>query len=60
MQRHHWTMGDEDQGGPDGATVDSQGGLWEAHAGNWKVRHVATLEQRSQQHLQQHVQQLLT
>jgi hypothetical protein len=30
-------MADEDKGGPDGATVDSQGGLWEAQAGNWRV-----------------------
>merc|ERR1719183_906327 len=36
-QKHVWTMSPEDQGGPDGATVDTQGGLWEAHAGNWKV-----------------------
>ena len=34
---HVWSMAEEDKGGPDGATVDSQGGLWEAHAGNWKV-----------------------
>mmetsp|Transcript_47346 Transcript_47346/g.94744 ORF Transcript_47346/g.94744 Transcript_47346/m.94744 type:complete len:107 (-) Transcript_47346:53-373(-) len=27
----------DDQGGPDGATVDCQGGLWEAQAGNWRV-----------------------
>jgi L-arabinonolactonase len=33
----HWRMAPKDQGGPDGATVDAQGGLWEAHAGNWKV-----------------------
>ena len=33
----HWTMPKSDQGGPDGATVDTQGGLWEAQAGNWKV-----------------------
>ena len=33
----HWRMAPQDQGGPDGATVDAQGGLWEAHAGNWKV-----------------------
>eukprot|EP00960_Hanusia_phi_P038362 753399-Hanusia_phi.AAC.1 len=32
-----WKMSEGDIGGPDGATVDSQGGLWEAQAGNWKV-----------------------
>ena len=32
-----YSMTELDQGGPDGATVDSEGGLWEAQAGNWKV-----------------------
>ena len=32
-----YQMGEEEAGGPDGATVDSTGGLWEAQAGNWKV-----------------------
>ena len=32
-----YSMTEQDQGGPDGATVDSEGGLWEAQAGNWKV-----------------------
>jgi len=36
-------MGAEESGGPDGATVDSEGGLWVAQAGNWKVvRHRAS------------------
>ncbi|EKX33599.1 hypothetical protein GUITHDRAFT_147780 [Guillardia theta CCMP2712] len=32
-----WKMSEDEKGGPDGATVDNQGGLWEAQAGNWKV-----------------------
>lgn len=32
-----YEMGADEAGGPDGATVDSEGGLWEAQAGNWKV-----------------------
>ena len=30
-------MPDSQPGGPDGATVDSQGGLWVAQPGNWQV-----------------------
>lgn len=32
-----YRMAADDEGGPDGATVDSEGGLWEAQAGNWRV-----------------------
>lgn len=32
-----YSMVEAEKGGPDGATVDSQGGLWEAQAGNWRV-----------------------
>jgi len=32
-----YKMEETDAGGPDGATVDTEGGLWEAQAGNWKV-----------------------
>jgi L-arabinonolactonase len=32
-----YQMADEEPGGPDGATVDAAGGLWEAQAGNWRV-----------------------
>uniref|UniRef100_A0A7S0VDI7 SMP-30/Gluconolactonase/LRE-like region domain-containing protein n=1 Tax=Hemiselmis tepida TaxID=464990 RepID=A0A7S0VDI7_9CRYP len=36
-------MAPEETGGPDGATVDSEGGVWVAQAGNWRVvRHRAS------------------